>query len=182
MQYLAIGCRSAVTVVFLLAVAGKTLGSGAFAEFVRSVGQMRAVPGSWVMAVARATVAAEALVALLMIAPTGSSVTVGFGLAAVLTVLVSVTVVRVLRSGRRTVCRCFGRSNRPIGIEHLVRNAVLLLLALTGLVSNPRGGWTTGTGLTPVILAGLFIGLIIASFDDLTHLVLPDTPPTPTAR
>jgi ABC-type microcin C transport system permease subunit YejB len=121
-------------------------------------------------------------VVLLLVMPLRSAVTLGLGLAATLTVLVSVAVVRVLRSGSRTVCRCFGRSSREIGIEHLVRNALLLLLALTGLVSNPRVGRAVGTGLIPGMLAGLFMGLIIAGFDDLAHLVLPGAPTTPPAR
>lgn len=43
-------------------------------------------------------------------------------------------IVRLLRLGRRPVCACFGAwSATPIGTGHLVRNAVLMVLAAVAL-------------------------------------------------
>ena len=63
---------------------------------------------------------------LLVVAPAWGGMSAFALLAAFTTVLV-----RVLRSGRAVSCNCFGGlSNRPISNRTLVRNAVLLGLAL----------------------------------------------------
>lgn len=175
MQYLAIGCRTAVVVVFLLAVAGKVLGSGAFAEFSRSVAEMKAAPARLVPVVARTTVLAEALTALLVIGIRVTAV-IGFSLAIVLTVLFSQAILRSIRSGNRTACRCFGRSISPLGPRHLVRNGLLLGVSVAGLTASWAGGSAELAGALVAVLAGLFLGLVIASFDDLAQLLAPAVP------
>ena len=49
-------------------------------------------------------------------------------------VLFTVLIVRHLAAGRRPECACFGAwSSRPIGVGHLVRNSLLLALAVLAL-------------------------------------------------
>lgn len=56
--------------------------------------------------------------------------------AAGLLVAFTALLARTLAQGRRPVCACFGRwSRRPIGPWSLVRNAVLLVLAVTAAVA-----------------------------------------------
>lgn len=176
MQYLAIGCRTATAVVFLLAVAGKVLGSGAFAEFTRSVADMKAVRPRLVQPAARATVLAEALVLVLVAIPLRITAVLGFAVAVLLTALFSNAIRRTLRSGNRVPCRCFGRSSSPLGPRHLVRNGLLLALTVTGLAVSWAAGSADLAGALVAVLAGLFLGLIIASFDDLAQLLAPTMP------
>ena len=122
MQYLAIGCRTAVGVVFLLAVIGKVVGTEAFTEFVQSVRDMKAVPPPLVALTARATLLAEASAVLLVAIPFKTAAVIGFAAAIVLTAAFSSAIARTVRSGNRASCRCFGRSSTPLGIRHLVRN------------------------------------------------------------
>jgi hypothetical protein len=176
MQYLAIGCRAAVGLVFLLALAGKLAGAGAFAEFARSVREMRAAPPALVPVVARATVLAEGLTVLLLAIGLRITILLGLGLAVLLTAAFSHAVLRTVRSGNRTPCRCFGRSSSPLGPRHLVRNGLLLGVAVAGLVASAAGGSAGLAGALVAVLAGLFLGLVIAAFDDLAQLVAPPAP------
>ena len=176
MQYLAIGCRTAVALAFLLAIAGKLVGAGAFAEFSRSVVAMKAAPAPLAPVVARATVLAEALTMVLLAMGFRIAVLAGFSLAAVLTVAFSYAVVRTVRSGNRTACRCFGRSSTPLGRRHLVRNGLLLAVSVAGLTASLAGGPAKLAGALVAVLAGLFLGLVIAAFDDLAQLLAPAAP------
>jgi methylamine utilization protein MauE len=176
MQYLAIGCRVAVAVVFLLAVTGKVVGRGAFAEFTRSVRDMKAAPTRLVGLTARATVLFEALTVVLVAIPRQIAAVVGFALALVLTAAFSGAILRTIRSGNRTSCRCFGRSSSPLGRRHLVRNGVLLAVAAAGLVAALAGGSAGLAGGLVAVLTGVFIGLLVAMFDDLAQLLAPTTP------
>ena len=54
--------------------------------------------------------------------------------AAALLVVFSVAIARQLVDGRHPPCACFGAwSQRPIGEEHLLRNAALILVAVVAL-------------------------------------------------
>ena len=176
MLYLAIGCRTAVGLVFLLAIAGKLAGAGAFAEFTRSVRDMRAAPPALVPAVARVTVLAEGLTVLLLAIGLRVTIVLGFGLAVLLTAAFSYAVLRTVRTGNRTPCRCFGRSSSPLGPRHLVRNGLLLAVAVAGLAASVAGGSADLAGALVAVLAGLFVGLVLATFDDLAQLIAPAAP------
>jgi hypothetical protein len=173
MAYLALACRAALAVVFAMAVLGKVAGKDAFTEFVRSVVAMAAVPERLAVPVARATVLAEGLTVLLVVAPTRVTGLIGCILATLLTIVFSVTIVGSLRRGRRVSCRCFGRSNTPIGKRHLVRNTVLLTLTLLGVLAVTVAAGANLAGALVAVLAGSFVGLVIATFEDLAQLVLP---------
>ena len=173
MQYLAVGCRAAIAVVFALAVAGKTLGSGSFADFRRSLVRMGAVSERLAAPVARATVTAEALTLVLVVIPLRVTAVAGCALAALLTTAFSSAILRSLHRGNRAPCRCFGRSSTPLGPRHLVRNAVLLLLSLLGTAVTFSTGALQLTGALVALIAGLFAGLAIAAFEDIAQLVVP---------
>jgi hypothetical protein len=56
-------------------------------------------------------------------------------LAALLLVAFSVAIARQLVDGRHPPCACFGAwSHRPLGEGHLLRNAVLIVLALIAIL------------------------------------------------
>ena len=173
MQYLALACRTAIAVVFLMAVGGKTIGRGAFAEFTRSIVAMNAVPKAAAGLAARATVSAELLTVLLVSFPARITAVIGSGLAALLMALFSGAIWRSLRRGDNAPCRCFGRSSTPLGRRHLVRNGLLLLTSALGigasLVDNPLH---VAAALVSLV-AGLFVGVALATFDDIFQLIAP---------
>jgi hypothetical protein len=169
-------------VVFLLAVTGKVVGTGAFTEFVHSMRDMRAVPPPLVELAARVTVLAEATTVLLLAIPLKIAAVVGFAAAIVLTTAFSGAIARTVRSGNRASCRCFGRSSTPLGIRHLVRNGVLLVVSAVGLAASLAGGSAGLAGALVAVLAGVFVGLIVAAFDDLALLLAPAAPAGRTSR
>lgn len=119
------GLRLALGVVFGLSAAGK------FADLAgtrTAVGEF-GIPLRWVPATAWGLPVAEAAVAAGLLPPWTAAPT---ALVAVLLLLVfSGAVARLLRQGKHPACSCFGAaSSAPIGVRTLVRNAVLLLLAV----------------------------------------------------
>lgn len=173
MVYLAIGCRAALATVFALAVAGKVIGASAFAEFTRSVIAMDAAPRRLARPAALATVLAEGLTVVLVLIPLRPAGIAGCALAFVLTGAFSGAIARSIRSGSQAACRCFGRSSTPLGARHLVRNGLLLLVALLGLVACSAGSSAAWSGALVGAAAGLFIGLAVAGFDDIAQLLAP---------
>jgi hypothetical protein len=173
MQYLALACRTAIAVVFVMAIGGKTVGRRAFAEFTQSIVAMNAVPSGAAGIAARATVSAEALTVLLVILPARTTAVIGCALAASLMALFSGAIWRSLRRGDNAPCRCFGRSSTPLGRRHLARNGLLLLTSALGigacLVDNPL----QLAGSLVSLAAGLFFGLALAAFDDIAQLIAP---------
>jgi hypothetical protein len=133
-------------------------------------------------ALAGSVVAAELTVVGLLAVP--ATIPVGFVLAAGVLLAFSVGIARVLRAGGSAPCRCFGPSAAPLGVRHLVRNGVLVTVALAGLAADRLGGG--GGALHP---AGVALGVVAAGtlaflvvfFDDLTDLFAP-APPRPATR
>ncbi|GLF99549.1 MauE/DoxX family redox-associated membrane protein [Streptomyces yaizuensis] len=114
----------------------------------------------------------------------------GLALAAVLLAAFTALAVSAARGGNRVPCRCFGRTTTPLGAVHAVRNAVLLAVAVTGLVATALPGWSPGAG-DPVaaltaVLAGAALGLLTTALDDLAALFRPlprgPLPRSPTPR
>ncbi|MGI8666032.1 MAG: MauE/DoxX family redox-associated membrane protein [Jatrophihabitans sp.] len=173
MLYVAVGCRAALALVFALSVAGKLVGGGAFEEFSRSIVQMKAVPVSLVGLTARAVVAAEALILVLIIAPLPMANLLGCLLAGLLTLGFCAAIIRSIRSGNRVPCRCFGRSSTPLGGRQVARNAVLLAVTVLGAATASSTDDRQLAAALVAVIAGLFVGLLIASFDDIAELIVP---------
>jgi hypothetical protein len=172
-QYVAIGCRAAIVVVFLLAVAGKVAGRGSFREFTGSVAAMRIVPPRAATVTAAMSVTAEALVVVLAVSPARVAAIAGCALAGLLSVTFSAAVAVSLRHGNRAPCRCFGRSATPLGTRHIARNAILLIVAAVGTAASLGSGVVHVPGAVTAAGAGLFVGLAIAAYDEIAELVAP---------
>jgi Methylamine utilisation protein MauE len=76
----------------------------------------------------------EMTVGILLLVP--QTRRLGGALAVALLVAFSLAIARVLRSGRRPRCHCFGRHAVPLSGDALVRNAALAALALVVAVSS----------------------------------------------
>lgn len=126
-----IALRCLLVLVFAAALAGKLRGEGAAGDFARWVAELRIVPASRAGAAATATLAAEGASAVLLLTPW--TVLPGLVLAGGLLGVFAVAAYSVHRRGIAATCRCFGRSDAPLGLRHVVRDAGLALAALAGL-------------------------------------------------
>ncbi|MEV6306385.1 MauE/DoxX family redox-associated membrane protein [Actinoplanes sp. NPDC051861] len=155
-MYLECICRVMLIVVLAAAVAGKARAFGAFAASLRELGLGRAAP-----AAAVATVAAESAAVVLLAVP--RSARLGYGLAVVLLVTFIAGIFAAVRSERPVTCNCFGTGSEQLSAVHVVRNGLLLGVAVTGLVSAT---------VWPARFPGLAEGALTGTFGALFAIVL----------
>lgn len=134
---------------------------------------MAVVPQRTVRPVAVASVAAEAAAVVLLATPARWSGAAGFVLAAGLLAVFGWAVVRSVRAGNTAPCRCFGASSTPLGMRHVVRNGVLVLVALVGLAGALAAGRVDLGAAFVAAGAGLVAGVLVAAYDDIAELLGP---------
>jgi hypothetical protein len=171
--YVALGCRAALVTIFLIAVTGKAAGRGAFREFSRSVAAMRVIPPRAATSAAAMTVSAEMLVIILAAIPDRAAGAAGCALGATLSIMFSFAIAVGLRRGNRAPCRCFGRSATPLGARHLIRNAMVVTVSVLGAAVSGVGGTAHVAAAVLAVGAGVFLGLVIAAYDEIAELVAP---------
>lgn len=120
--YLAEACRLYVLLVLVVAAAGK---AAAIRDFEETVADLFGVAGRWARIAAFAVVAAEALVALLLLAG-GDPARAGMAAALALFVLFTAAILVALIQRRQIACNCFGGRGHPISAHDLVRNGALI--------------------------------------------------------
>ncbi|SNT65480.1 Methylamine utilisation protein MauE [Asanoa hainanensis] len=171
MEYVVVATRVVMAVVFVAALASKVRGRPSFKAFVRSVRPW--VSARRAPAVALFVVAAESLCVVLLVLPGAG----GAGLAAAAAVLVGFTAAigRAISTRRAATCRCFGSSERPLTMIHVVRNGLLLTLALCGLAANANGSPAVShdAGLLIAASTGVATALILMRLDDVVDLLRP---------
>ncbi|MFI7464923.1 MauE/DoxX family redox-associated membrane protein [Nonomuraea sp. NPDC049646] len=171
MQYVDVACRLLLLTVFALALASKVTSRTAWREFVESVRAMRVARGEAARPVAVAAAVAEALVVVLAAIPLSWAGTAAFVLAAGLLACLTVAIVLVVRRGAAVTCRCFGASTTPMGVPHVVRNLVLLAVALLGL-AGAAAAQPADLALAAIVgVFGAVAGLLMSRWDDLTALL-----------
>jgi hypothetical protein len=181
MDCLAIACRCLIGLLFGVSAFSKVRDSVAFAEFTASTRALLAgaLPGHGPHAMARrwlpsAVVVTEAAVVALVAVPAAARF--GFGLASVLLAGFTLAIAAAIRRSVLTTCRCFGASSAPLGASHLVRNGVLLLVALTGLAVGPGDlARVDRAALIMTIGPAAIAVVVIARLDDLVALFAPGT-------
>lgn len=169
MQFLLLLSRSTLAAMFLVSAATK---SAALRDFDRAVEAIGMVPGRWARPVGLCVIALEGATAALLAFPATAS----FGLVAATLLLAAFTLLigRVLgpladRGGNPVECACFGASSAQLSPIHLVRNCLLLLLALVGLGARGLGTSAVPTGFwsAAVLALGLAGAVTVALLDDL---------------
>jgi len=113
---------------------------------------------------------AELAVVVLVVSPfAAAGLAAGSALCLALTFGLSVAV----RRGSWQPCHCFGSSSEPLGRQHVARNALLLLSALTGLLGAiAAGGRSPGAaeaGLAAI--GGLAAAILIIFFGDIAAVL-----------
>ncbi|MEV4378059.1 MauE/DoxX family redox-associated membrane protein [Streptosporangium sp. NPDC049644] len=175
-NYLSIGCACLTVAVFALSALSKVRSRKAFGEFLAATRTLLAtsvrasqVSGTAARTAGMMVVAAEVAITVLVALP--STARAGFGVAALLLLCFSVAIVATLRRGVRTECRCFGPSSAPLSRRHLVRNGVLLAVALGGLITaEGRGERVHPAGVAIAVGAALVAAALVVRFDDLADL------------
>lgn len=130
--------------------------------------------------VASAAVAgAEVLIVVLIALPW--TVLAGFALAAaMLAIFIAGTCLAIWR-GTNAACACFGTRGASLGWQHVARDAVLLAVALAGVVaSDARGARLAGVAVSLAAAAFLAIGVVF--LDDLLSLFAIGSPNLAGAR
>jgi len=79
---------------------------------------------------------------------------------------------RLLRGGQRTSCGCFGATDSPVGVGHIVVNLAAVAIAGAALARapGPVGGLFDGSALTGVIGVGQAVLLGYLAFLSITAL------------
>jgi Methylamine utilisation protein MauE len=169
MIYAAFGCECLLIVVFAVSAAAKLTGKGAFTEFRLATARLVPAFSGLARPLAVAVVGVEIATAALLAVP--ATTRAGLVLALVLLGAFTVAIAAALRRGETASCNCFGRSTTPMGARHLVRNALLLTAAGTGLAAG-AGGWT-GAEVPGMALAGasaVVLAVLVLNLDALTDL------------
>jgi hypothetical protein len=176
MDEVGFGCYCLLGLVFAMSSASKLRGRTAFDEFVGTtrVLAVAMIPGYQVSRdearlVGVAVVSGETAVPVLMVLP--GTAGIGLGIAMFLLTVFGVGIAAAMRRGLRTTCRCFGSSSTPLGTRHLVRNALLVAVAATGLAfgpdqltqADPAGSAVAGA-------AALVLAALVVRLDDLIDL------------
>ncbi|OLF19240.1 MauE/DoxX family redox-associated membrane protein [Actinophytocola xanthii] len=185
MSYLGLACAVALVGVFAVSARDK-VGRERFRVFAASAGPLDVLPRQWRVRTARAVAVAElvivaALAGGLVLALAGAGglvLALGFLAAAALLTSFTVAIGLMVRRGERVPCHCFGASEVPLGVAHVVRNLLLLALAVVGPFT-PAGGYAP-VGVALAVVAGAVFATLVIRFDDLVMLFGSPSPATRT--
>lgn len=173
MPYLVIGARAMLFVIFVASFTGKARSRAAFTAFADSLAGF-GLRGTGLQArTAGIVIAAEGAAAVLIALP----FTAIWGLAAgglIITVFTAKAAM-ARRQGLRPVCNCFGFSKSALGARHIMRNGLIIAVAMAGLLAELASG-RTHLGVAPVVLAtgiAVIAGTGIVVWDDLAALLGP---------
>ncbi|WET76448.1 hypothetical protein P3102_20190 [Amycolatopsis sp. QT-25] len=188
MGYVAVSAMVLCGLTLLVSAVSKVRGRDSYAEFVASVPAF-GIPARWARLFAAVTLGAEFAITVLLL-PAGVLVAAGsvpgwwlgaaglVSAAAVFGVLTA-AVWRAVTRRTGAVCHCFGPARTVLAPRHIVRNALLLLVAALG------AGTLSGVdGVEPVaaVLAaavGAVGAVAVVRFEDLAELFVG---PVPDAR
>jgi len=174
MQYVLIGLRSLIALVFVISLASKLRSRHAFDEFLAATVRLSpwpltAGPARWLAA---GVVTTE--LATVLLVSVSATTPIGFAVAAALLLCFCGAILLALRRGERAPCRCFGSAEQPLGYPQVARNLVLLAAAALGLA----GGWLPAAspdlpGVLLAVGAGALAATVVAAADDITSLFRP---------
>jgi hypothetical protein len=169
MEYVLVGLRSLVVLVFAVSVASKLRGRRAYAEFAAAIGRLspRPVAAATLRWLAVGVVAAE--LAVMVLVPIAASI--GFAVAAGLLLVFTGAILLALRRGERAPCRCFGSADLPLGYPQVVRNLVLLAVCVLGGVggSQPSAA-PEAAGAVLAVVAGALAATVVVTADEFVAL------------
>jgi hypothetical protein len=175
MASVTVGAMVLCGLVLLVSSVSKVRSGTDYAEFVASVPAF-GFPARWARPFAAVTLAAEVVITTLLLPATVLLVVggarwlavVGLVLAVGLFGVLTVAVWRAVARRTGAVCRCFGPARTVLGHRHVVRNALLLLVAILGLATPV--GTVDPMAAAVAATAGALGAVLVIRFDDLAEL------------
>lgn len=176
MNYLLLACRMAIGLTFLVSLASKLRGRESWLRFADATARllpasMRALRAERRHALATVVAVAEGAVVVLMTVPATASA--GFAVALAALAAFSFVIHAAIRRGLAVPCHCFGGRTLPVGPADLARNALLGLIALTGLaltVLVPVRGPAELAGAAVAALAALLVTVLVVLTGEIADL------------
>jgi hypothetical protein len=180
MVYVTVGAMVLCGLILLVSAISKVRSRTDYAEFVASVPAF-GIPARWTRLFAAVTVTAEFTITALLLPATvlmtvGSNAgrwlaAAGLLLATGLFGVLTAAVWRAVARQSGAVCRCFGPARTVLAHRHVVRNALLLLVAILGAVPLSVAGTVDPAiaGLAGAI--GALGAVLVIRFDDLAELI-----------
>ncbi|MEE6268612.1 MauE/DoxX family redox-associated membrane protein [Streptomyces diastatochromogenes] len=141
---------------FMAFSVSKVIGFRAFRDHVRN--SVSAMPGMSLL-VAGSVIVAELLACGLLL--WNATAPEGFALMAVMLIVFTAYLCRLVARGRGESCGCSGESSGPITLWHISRNVLLFLLSVGGLLASlgQHNGSFDGWNLVVLPVALLFSGV-----------------------
>jgi hypothetical protein len=173
MPYLEIAARAMLIVVFATAFATKARNRNAFMSFADSLGSFGIRHRRLQLQTAAIVLTAEAAAAVLTALP--ATAIWGLALAGLTITVFTAAAVLARKQGRQPTCNCFGSSTATLGTRHVVRNCLIIAVAIAGLAAQPADGQAHIAAAPAVLATGLALitGLAIATWDDIATLLAP---------
>ncbi|MBD0746628.1 MauE/DoxX family redox-associated membrane protein [Streptomyces sp. CBMA152] len=174
MTYATVTAQCLVGIVFAVSAVAKVRKRSAFAAFEQSVSLVTSNLGQRspraLRTLALLTVAAEFCVPVLLPAPVTAPA--GCLLAAALLMVFCAAIAGALRRDVEARCSCFGAAGAELGWRHVVRNGLLVVIAVIGATGPARDATRPVSGLAvALVVAAVGAGLFVR-FDDLVDVML----------
>jgi hypothetical protein len=184
-QEVSLACRVLLAAVFAISVLSKVHSRAAWQSYRSWLASLPVAPlrASWAPA---APACAEFAVVVGVAIPLGSGDLAGAGLAAGSALCLALTagLAIALRRGSWQPCHCFGASSEPLGRQQVLRNALLTVFAITGMLGWAFAGHQRlGTGPAGLaVIGGLSATIVIVFFGDLVAILSPQPGASPAPR
>jgi uncharacterized membrane protein YphA (DoxX/SURF4 family) len=167
MNYLLFAARCVLGLVFAVSAWTKLRD---FPAFLGALTTMRVLPEALDRPMAALVVILEVAVPLLLLVTVTAPL--GLALAAVLLIGFAAAISVTLARGTGAACACFGPASHPFGRRHLVRNALLAVLAGAGaLVGVGQSAFPPVAGAVITAVGALVVALLMILFDEVAELV-----------
>ena len=157
-------CRVIIGLLFLYSFLGKITDISSFQKAIRNfqiVPPVLIKPFSYLLVFAEITIVGLMALGREFLLP-------GFGLAAFLLLIFAIAIGSVLRRRISTSCNCFGPSEKTLTFFDIIRNAIFILIAFSGVrILIVQGLSYFAINITDVVLAGIMAVCVILI---LTHL------------
>jgi hypothetical protein len=168
MGYLALTCRGVIGLVFAVSAVSKLRSRPAFREFTE---WLASLPLPLIQRRPRLLATAMAVAEVVIVVLDGLPWTARAALVTAAATLAAFTAGTWLAVGRGAdqPCQCFGASAAPLGRRHVVRDAVLCVVAVAGALTAGSGA-AHAAGIVVSLFAGLIVALLVVFLDDLAAL------------
>ncbi len=172
MEYVALGARSLIATVLVVATVAKVRDLAGLAQTLLG---WRLLPPSLTGQVATAVVTVEGGLALALVVARGAFLTAALVISSVFFTALATTIGFVLRRGTiGASCACFGSRPSRLGRRHIWRNLVLAGAGLVGAAGVGTSAHTVSPGGAVIALTvGLVGAIVVVTLDALVGIVNP---------